>query len=151
MVAAETWTFGSSLRVENPSVGRFSTLGLYTFIELNKNQHNWLVCSVPAPSVLEGWRIKSVYIQYRILGQFGLIDKVGVRDGKDTYYSFDNLSVGPTSTTWWFLDLELPNTLPPYKYGIGVTIHVNYPDHPGLPPPTRFQFTSIGLFLYKPD
>jgi hypothetical protein len=142
-ITDERWAFGSSLHVEDPTVGNFYCKGLYTGITLVKNQSNWLVGSVPAPNIHEGWKIKSVMILYNIRGELGLIDKIGIRNGHLDVQRFEGLNIGP-NTTWELRKFELPSAAS-FAYGLGVTIHVNYPDHPDISHPTQFLFTSIGL------
>jgi hypothetical protein len=101
-ITQDSFVYGSALTVENPAVGRFINTGLYTGVELNQHQHNWLICSVPAPSGLEGWKIKWVMILYDIRntqGAFGKIDKIGIRDGIRDVQRFENLNL--TRTTGW--------------------------------------------------
>jgi hypothetical protein len=150
-VIEERWSFGCSLTVENPAVGRFINTGLYTGIELTHLQQNWLVCSVPAPNVLEAWKIKSIMIQYNIRntqGDYGKVDKIGIRDGNQTVHGFENLDIG-RNANWEIRKLALPTPWD-YRFGIGVNIHVIYPEvlDPG-PWPTQFLFTSIGLEFTK--
>jgi len=148
-ITDERWAFGSSLHVEDPTVGKFFCKGLYTGIELRQTESNWLVGSVPAPNIHEGWRIRSVMILYNIRGPYGSIDKIGIRNGNLDAHRFEGLALGP-NTTWELRKLELPSAAS-FAYGLGVTIHVNYPEIVGSPsqPPTQFLFTSIGLEFIK--
>jgi hypothetical protein len=148
-VTEERWVFSNALHVENPAVGKFHVNGLHAGIELNQNEQNWLVCSVPGPNVLEEWRIRSVMIQYNVKGQVGRIDKIGIRDGNQTAASFENLDLGPNAG-WEIRKLQLPAPWD-YRLGLGVTIHVACPMSTGGPPqpPTQFLFTSIGLEYIK--
>jgi len=139
------WAFGSALHVEDPTVGKFFCKGLYTGMELSETQSNWLVGSVPAPNTHEGWRINSVMILFNIRGPYGNIDKIGIRSGHLDVQGFEGLNIGP-NTTWELRKLDLPSAAS-FAYGLGVTIHVQYPEIIGSPgqPPTQFLFTSIGL------
>jgi hypothetical protein len=146
----ERWTFGTSLNVEKPTVGEFKHSTLYTSIVLTPGQDNFVMTSVPAPNVLEGWSIKSVMLRYRITGDGGgIIDKIGIRDGNESIYSFENLLIG-TNNAWETLKLELPCPRP-FRYGLDVSIHVFYDAGFGGPTqhPTPFQFVSIGLEFIK--
>jgi murein tripeptide amidase MpaA len=145
----ERWTFGTSLNVENPTVGQFKHTTLYTSIILAPGQHNFVMTSVPSPNVVEGWKIKSVMLRYRITAGAGVIDKIGIRDGNESIHSFENLLIG-VNNAWETLKLELPCPKS-FKFGLDVSIHVFY--DPGFggpqPPPTPFQFASIGLEFTK--
>src|SRR6266540_613416 len=145
-ITDERYAFGSTLRVEDPAVGKFFTKGLYTGLELTEKKNNWLVGSVPAPNIHEGWRIKAVKILYSIRGPYGSIDKIGIRNGHLDVYRFEGLTFGP-NPNWQLQRLELPGPSS-FAYGLGVTIHVDYPEITGSTtsqPPTQFLFTSIGL------
>jgi hypothetical protein len=152
-ITQERWTYGCSLTVENPAVGKFINKGLYTGIELNELQNNWLICSVPAPSPLDGWKVKTVMIVYNIRntqGPFGKIDKIGVKDSflDPPLASFENLNL-VKNPSWEIKRFDFP-TQKTYKMGLGVSIHVDYPqvvDHGQWP--TQFLFTSIGLGFAK--
>jgi hypothetical protein len=131
-----------------------------TTIELNAaaapTQHNWLICSVPAPNILEGWRVKAVMILYNIrrldTRGFGMIDKIGIRDGNLDVARFEGLTIGPNSIepaeNWVERKLELPNPRG-FRFGLGVTIHVTGPPLDTENPSTKFSFTSIGLEFTK--
>jgi hypothetical protein len=147
VVVDERWAYGSSLHVEAPTVGNFFTKGLYTGIELKVNQSNWLVGSVPALNIHEGWRIKAVMIRYNIRGAIGVIDKIGVRQGNLDVHGFEGLNIGPNST-WETRKLELPNPSA-FTWGLGVTIHCAVPQQVDVVHPTQFLFTSIGLEFIK--
>jgi hypothetical protein len=152
VIKQERWAFSSALHVENPTVGKFTVTGLKTGIELSQhNQHNWLVCSVPGPNILEAWRIKAVLILYNIKGSpGGKIDKIGIRNGHLDVYGFENLTIGPNAN-WELKRLELPGTGYTFRYSLGVTIHVMYqkPEFEPTAPPTQFFFTGVGLEFIK--
>jgi hypothetical protein len=153
-ITQERWAFGSALHVENPAVGKFIQDTRYTGIELNQVQNNFLVCSVPAPSPLDGWRIKTLMIVYNIRntqGDFGKIDKLGIRDGFNTVHGFENLNL-VRNPSWEIRRFQLPNPAG-YKMGLGVSIHLDYPEIIGSSGqwPTQFLFTSIGLEFSKPS
>ena len=113
----ERWTFGTSLNVENPTVGEFKHTTLYTSIVLEPGQQNFVMTSVPSPNVVEGWRIKSVMLRYRITGDGGgTIDKIGIRDGNESIHSFENLLIG-INNAWQTLKLELPCPMP-FRFGL---------------------------------
>ena len=80
-------------------------------------------------------------------GEHGLIDAVGVRDGEAVVHSFENLTAGSV-TGWQNLELSLPSPGAPYKYGLAVSIHVNYPVPLGTPsvlPPVEYRVVGVGL------
>jgi DNA-binding beta-propeller fold protein YncE len=155
-IIEERWVYGSALHVENPAVGRFSVLGTMTTIELGTNQHNWLICSIPAPNVLDGWKVRAVMIRYNIRRPdsrgLGIIDKIGIRNGNLDVARFEGLTIGPNSIepqeNWEVRKLVLPRP-GDFKFGLGVTIHVLFPQISPIPPPTKFSFTSIGLEFIK--
>ncbi len=125
-ITDERYAFGSTLRVEDPAVGKFFTKGLYTGLELTEKKNNWLV------------------------GPYGSIDKIGIRNGHLDVYRFEGLTFGP-NPNWQLQRLELPGPSS-FAYGLGVTIHVDYPEITGSTtsqPPTQFLFTSIGLEFVK--
>lgn len=155
----QRWVYGSALHVENPSVGRFTVLGTMTTIELsNVTQHNWLICSVPAPNILEGWKVKAVMILYNIRRPdprpLGMIDKIGIRDGNLDVARFEGLTIGPNSIepneNWEVRKLELISPSG-FRFGLGVTIHVEggLGFEASAIGPTKFSFTSIGLEFIK--
>ena len=152
----ERWVYGSALHVENPTVGRFTVLGTMTTIELRANQHNWLICSVPAPNVLDGWRVRAVMIRYNIRRPdsrgLGHIDKIGIRNGNLDVARFEGLTIGPNSIepheNWEVRRLVLSRP-GDFRFGLGVTIHVLFPEISPIPPPTKFSFTSIGIEFIK--
>jgi DNA-binding beta-propeller fold protein YncE len=151
----ERWVYGSALHVENPTVGGFSVLGTMTTIELRTNQNNWLICSVPAPNALDGWRVGAVMIRYNIRRPdsrfLGVIDKIGIRNGNLDVARFEGLSIGPNSIepneNWETRKLVLTNP-GGFVFGLGVTIHVIFPQTSPTSP-TKFSFTSIGLEFIK--
>lgn len=141
------WAFASALHVENPAVGKFHVNGLHTGIELLKTQDNWLVGSIPAPNIHEGWKVKSALILYNIRGPVGLIDKIGIRNGYLDLHRFENLTIGPNAN-WEIKQLDLPGPTA-FAYSLGITIHVWVPDNPDVTPPIQFLFTGIGLEFSK--
>lgn len=145
----ERWTFGHALHVEDPGVGVFARSTLYSKVTLLEAQSDWVLASVPTPNVTEGWKIASVMLRYTIRGRAGLIDKVGLRDGDQTIYTFEGLDIGPVAG-WQTLTLPLPEAWK-FTYGVGVSIHVNYPDNFDPQPlgPAEFLFASVGLGFVK--
>jgi hypothetical protein len=141
------WAWASALHVENPAVGKFHVNGLHSGIELRQGQGNWLVASIPAPNIHEGWKIRSVLILYNIRGNIGLIDKIGIRNGHIEVHGFQNLTIGP-NTSWELRKLDLPGPSS-FAYGLGISIHVQVPATPDVTPPTQFLFTSVGLDFIK--
>ena len=141
----ERWTFGHALHVENPAVGIVSRSTLYFKIVLNETESNWVLASVPTPNVTKGWKVAAAALRYTIRGRAGLIDKIGIRDGNDVVGSFENLTIGPNAG-WQSLGLSL-NPAIPFQFGLGVSIHVNYPDNFDPQPlgPAEFLFASVGL------
>jgi hypothetical protein len=151
MATDQRWVFGHALNVENPQAGTFSRSTLYCKLTLVETQDNWLLASIPTPNVTEGWRISSVLLRYTIRGRAGVIDKVGLRDGEQLVHSFEGLNVGPAAG-WQTLTLPLS---PPraFTFGLGVSIHANYPDNFDPQPlgPAEFLFVSVGLgFVREP-
>jgi len=149
-LSTDSFVYGSALTIENPQVGRFINKGLYTGVELNPNEHNWLICSVPAPSGLEGWEVKWVMVLYDIRnpnGAYGKIDKIGIRDGIRDIQRFENLNL--TQTQGWTIRTFYvpPESISIYDFGLGVTIHLDYSQ--AGQGPTQFLFTSIGLGFGK--
>jgi hypothetical protein len=145
MATDQRWIFGHALHVENRQVGTFSRSTLYSKLTLVETQSNWLLASIPTPNVTEGWKISAVMLRYTIRGRAGLIDKVGLRDGEQLVHSFDGLNVGPAAG-WQTLNLPLSPAMP-FKFGLGVSIHANYPDNFDPQPlgPAEFLFVSVGL------
>jgi hypothetical protein len=145
----ERWTFGHALNVENPSVGTFLRSTLHAKIILTETQSNWVLASVPTPNVTKGWRISSVLLRYTIRGRAGHIDKVGLRDGDQLVHSFEGLNVGPAAS-WQTLTLPL-SPARKFRFGLGVSIHVDYPDNFDPQPlgPSEFLFASVGLGFVK--
>ena len=145
MATDERWIFGHALHVENRQVGTFVRSTLYSKLTLVETQNNWLLAAVPAPSVTEGWRISAIMLRYTIRGRAGVIDKVGLRDGEQTVHSFEGLNLGPIAG-WQSLNLPLSPAVP-FKFGLGVSIHANYPDNFDPQPlgPAEFLFVSVGL------
>ena len=147
----ERWAFHTALHVEFKDVGKFIQDTRYTGVELNELQHNWLLGSVPAPNILEAWKIKSVMILYNLRntqGDFGMIDKIGINNGHLPVHMFENLNI-TRNANWDVKKLELPGQFS-FRYSLGVTIHVNYPqviDHGQWP--TQFLFAGIGLEFVK--
>ena len=137
----ERWTFGHALHVEDPTIGTFIRNTLYSKITLNPTESNWVLASVPTPNVTKGWKVGAVALRYTIRGGVGVIDKIGLRDGDQTAYSFEGLALGPISD-WQSVGLSLPPSN--FQYGLGVSIHVNYPVIQPLGP-TEFLFASVGL------
>jgi hypothetical protein len=145
MAIDERWIFGHALHVENRQVGTFARNTLYSKLTLDEAQDNWLLAAVPAPGASEGWRISGVNLRYTIRGRAGVIDKVGVRDGERVVHSFEGLNVGPIAS-WQTLNLPLSPAVP-FQFGLGVSIHANYPDNFDPQPlgPSEFLFVSVGL------
>jgi hypothetical protein len=145
MATDQRWIFGHALHVENRQVGNFSRSTLYSKLTLVETQSNWLLASIPTPNVTEGWKISAVMLRYTIRGRAGLIDKVGVRDGEQVVHSFEGLNVGPAAG-WQTLNLPLSPAIP-FRLGLGVSIHANYPDNFDPQPlgPAEFLFVSVGL------
>lgn len=151
----ERWTFGHALHVENIDiVNPFARNTLYSKIHLNGGASNWVLASVPTPNVTEGWKISYVILRYAIRGagpESGFIDKIGVRDGNEVVSEVEGLDIGRTPQGGWQTVIVSRLSPPkPFKYGLGVSIHVNYPVKPTDPswpsfPPTEFLFASVGL------
>jgi hypothetical protein len=147
----ERWAFHTALHVEFKDVGKFIQDTRYTGVELNETQHNWLVGSVPGPNILDAWKVKAVMILYNIRntqGDFGMIDKIGIRNGHLVLGSIENLNI-TRNANWDVKKLELPGPTS-FRYSLGVMIHVNYPqivDHGQWP--TQFLFAGIGLEFVK--
>jgi hypothetical protein len=161
----QRWTFASSLDVENPAVGEISRLTLNFSVKLKRGEDNWVLASVPAPNVTEGWEVKSVMLRYRISGEGGKIDKIGLRNGDVAVHQFEGLGFGDTGG-WQTAKLTLLNSAG-FAFGLGVSIHLNgglntarrKPDGSEQdggdgggagPPPTVFAFASVGLEFIKP-
>lgn len=117
---------------------------LHSKLTLNEAQDNWLLGSTPTPNATEGWRISSVLLRYTIRGRAGVIDRVGLRDGENPVHSYDGLAAGPIAG-WQTMTLPLspPRT---FSFGLGVSIHANYPDNFDPQPlgPAEFLFVSVG-------
>ena len=153
MATDERWVFGHALHVENRQVGTFERSTLYSRLTLREGQSNWLLAAVPAPNVTEGWLISAVKVRYTLAGgeggagQPGLIDAVGIRDGEAVVTSFENLTAGSVPG-WQNLELSLPSPGAPYKYGLAVSIHANYPVPLGTTqvlPPVEYRVVGVGL------
>ncbi len=159
----ERWTFGHALHLEvdptpTSTWGSFMRNTLYSKITLNGGTSNWVLASIPTPNVTKGWKISSTMLRFAIRGtgpEFGIIDKIGVRDGPETVFdtevNVDRLWGGIVE--WKLLVLDYPQPMP-FKNGLGVSIHVNYPVKPTDPswpsfPPTEFLFASVGLGFVK--
>jgi hypothetical protein len=110
---------------------------LYSGIELNGDQGNWLVGSLPAHNVGDD-AIQSLLLNYNIRGGSGKIDKIGLRDGPEEIEGFLNLNIA-RNTAWKVLKLDLSERTG-FKFGLGVTIHAV-----GSGSLTKFLFSSIGL------
>jgi hypothetical protein len=96
-----------------------------------------------------GWKVASVLLRYTIRGRAGLMDKVGLRDGDQTVHMFEGLDIGPVAG-WQSLTLPLPEPRT-FSYGLGVSIHVTYPDNFDPQPLGRaeFLFASVGLSFVR--
>lgn len=145
MPTDERWIFGHALHVENQQMGTFSRSTLYSKLTLNEAQDNWLLAAIPTPNITENWQISAVMLRYTIRGRAGQIDKVGLRDGEQLLHSFEGLTVGPVAG-WQTLNLPL-SPAKGFKFGLGVSIHANYPDDfdPMILGPAEFLFVSVGL------
>jgi hypothetical protein len=155
----QRWTSGTSLNVQDPAVGTVRRLSSDFGIILGGQQGNWILASVSAPNVTEGWQVKAVMLRYRIAtevqGQMvaGIFDSIGIRDGELTIHDFTNLNIGlPTGgldTGWKTHKLELP-TPANFQFGLGVSIHAFH--HDGLANifPELFSISSVGLEFIKP-
>ena len=144
MATDERWIFGHALTVENPQVGTFVRNTLYSKLTLMSGspvQHNWLLAAVPAPNVTEGWRISAIMLRFTTIGNAGFLDKVGVRDGEQTVHGFENLNIGP-QPNWTTLTWPLPSARP-FKFGLGVAIHVSAV--PTALGPIEFRVVGVGL------
>jgi hypothetical protein len=150
MATDERWVFGNTLNVEKPEAGSFSRSTLYSKLTLGQpdtlGKDNWLLASVPAPNVTEGWSIADVMLRYTIRGEIGAIDKVGLRDGNELVHSFEDPSLAVPIPDWETLTLTLPSPRR-FTFGLGVSIHASYEGFGGstAPPPTEFLFASVGL------
>jgi hypothetical protein len=140
----ERWIFGHALNVEDPNVGIFKRSTLYSSITLKPKESNWVLASIPAPNLTKGWKVGAIALRYHIIGEVANIDKIGLRDGDQEVYSFENLLIGPVAG-WQSVGLSISPSVP-FQFGLGVSIHVTHlvPEMLG-PPVVEFRFASVGL------
>lgn len=155
----ELWIGHTSISLDNPQVGKFRVMGLFSSIRLNDREENWFHTNLPTPNVRDGWRIKSVKL--RILTEespFGGIDKVGIRDGEGVVHEFGS-PPNPLAITsfnnWQTITLEVPGPRT-FRFGLGLSIHLNNrvdtkEDPPPPLPPVKISVASVGVeFIRQP-
>jgi hypothetical protein len=123
MATQQSWVFGHGLNVENPETGEFRRSTLYSSLTLARNESNWLLAAVPAPTGSPNWQVTAILVRYHFPG-LGRIDSVGIRDGERPVFGRSDLNVVATPNAGWEM-LRLPLDAPaPFEYGLGVGVHV---------------------------
>ena len=124
MATQQSWVFGHGLHVEDPGTGDFKRSTLYSSLTLERNESNWVLAAVPAPTGSPSWQVTAIMVRFYTPGRIG-IDKVGIRDGERPVASFEDLSVSDQTASTDWQTLRLPLSAPsPFEYGLGVGVHV---------------------------
>ncbi len=139
--------------MEDHGVGHFAKLALNFAVSLVQGESNWILAPIPTPNAKAGWMVNAVLLRYRVTvnSEFGIggkIDKISIRDGDIGLDELANLDLGVTNG-WQTSKLKLEGEPRLFHYGLGVAIHVDFPDGPVGPGPTKFSFASIGLEFVK--
>jgi hypothetical protein len=150
----ELWISYTSISRDNPQVGQFRIGGLFCSIRLDNGEQNWFFTNLPTPNVRDGWKIKSVKL--RILTEespFGGIDKVGIRDGEGVVHEFNPLAIN-SFNNWQTISLEVPGGPRSFRFGLGLSIHLNNrvdtkEDPPPPLPPVKISVASVGVEFIK--
>ena len=129
--------------------------GLTFSITLSNGQQNWIWTNLPSPNISgEVWKIKSVKLRICTSNSpFGGIDKVGIKDGENVVHEFNPLAITSFNNWEHYFTAKLPGPRT-FKFGLGVSIHVNNrvdtkEDPPPPLPPVKIEVSSIGVVFIK--
>ena len=84
---------------------------------------------------------------------FGGIDKVGIRDGQGVVHEFNPLAT-TSFNNWQTISLEVSGGPRSFRFGLGLSIHVNNrvdtkEDPPPPLPPVKISVASVGVEFIK--
>jgi hypothetical protein len=150
----ELWIGYTSISRDNSQVGQFRIGGLFCSIRLNNGEQNWFFTNLPTPNVSDGWKIKSVKLRIRTEeSPFGGIDKVGIRDGEGVIHEFNPLAI-TSFNNWQTISREVPGGPRSFRFGLGLSIHLNNrvdtkEDPPPPLPPVKISVASVGAEFIK--
>ncbi len=127
------WIHGHSMQIEYPEkISLEDRKGYYVRIRGNPFSKNWLHFAVPTPVIVNGKRVYggSVLLRYRT-GPGVLINAVHVYDGENKIAAHDYLNLS-SPDHWSTPRFEIPTT-PAIKWGVGISIGVEFGDDANLP------------------
>jgi hypothetical protein len=84
---------------------------------------------------------------------FGGIDKVGIKDGEGVVHEFNPLAI-TSFNNWQTISVELPGGPRSFRFGLGLSIHLNNrvdtkADPPPPLPPVKISVASVGVEFIK--